>query len=136
MDVLIPEMTSGWDSLWQTNTGNANDGDWWVRGSDGGVGVSSIYGGQVLTNTWYRLTLTVDNPAGRLTSYINGTQVQTLTSGLALDGRWSLDPLALLFADDSSENSSNQLNSVEIIGRVLSPAEILALGGPSAAGIP
>ncbi len=136
MDLLIPEMTSGWDSLWQTNTGNANDGDWWVRGSDGAVGVSSVYGGQVLTNTWYRLALVTDLPSGRLASYINGTQVQTLTAGVALDGRWSLDPLASLFADDTSENSSNQLNSVEIVGRVLSAAEIQALGGPSAAGIP
>ena len=136
MDVLIPEMTSGWDSLWQTNTGNANDGDWWIRSSDNKLGVSSVYGGQVLTNTWYRLALVVDLPSGRLTSYVNGTQVQTLTAGVALDGRWSLDPLACLFADDTSENSSNQLNSVQIIGRVLSAAEIQALGGPSAAGIP
>ncbi len=134
MDILVPEMTSGWDALWQTNMTNANDGDWWVRGSDNKLGVSSVYGGQVLTNTWYRLTL-VDTGTS-LISYINGTQVQTLTSGVALDGRWSLDLMALLFADDTSENSSNQVNSVKIYGRVLSAAEILALGGPSAAGIP
>jgi len=89
----------------------------------------------VADGTWNRLALVVDNIAGTLTSFINGVQVQQNT-GLILDERWSLGPAALLFGDENQENAAGFVNSVQLRSEALSPADVAALGGASAAGIP
>ncbi len=134
MDVMFPSRPSDWTALWQTNPNNANDGDWFID-SSGGLGISGIYGGSVINNTWNRVALVVDNVAGTFTSYCNGTNVQQ-TSEVTLDGRWSLDTVALLFADESQENAAGYINSVQLRGRAMAAAEIAHLGGAQAAGIP
>ncbi len=152
MDAKFPVID--WISLYQTNesydTGLGqfdlslgNDGDWFIR-PEGGVGISGIYGGTVVADTWHRLALVVDLVAGTYTSYIDGTQVQQLT-GQSVDGRFALytsddpDPFDwfLLFADetDASEMGEVLVNSFQFQDRALSGAEIGALGGPTALGI-
>ncbi|HWA82445.1 MAG TPA: hypothetical protein VG820_03365, partial [Fimbriimonadaceae bacterium] len=47
MDVMIPSANSrsggdGYTSLFQTNTSDTNDGDWFIR-DDGGLGISGDY---------------------------------------------------------------------------------------------
>src|SRR5207237_866471 len=79
--------------------------------------------------------LVVDNVAGTLTSFINGVQVQQNT-GLTLDARWSLGPASLLFGDENQENAAGFVNSVQLRSEALSAADVAALGGASAAGIP
>jgi len=136
MDVMFPTTApSGWAALWQTHDGNANDGDWFIRYVDHAIGISGNYGGYVPDGTWHRLALVLDAPAGTLTSYVNGQQVQQNT-GLSVDGRWSIGPTALLFADENRENAAGYVNSVQIRGYAMSAAELAALGGPTAAGIP
>jgi hypothetical protein len=134
MDVMFPSRPTGWAALWQTNPSDANDGDWFVNPS-GGLGISSVYGGNVADGIWNRIALVVDGVAGTFTSYLNGTGVQQI-SGVTLDGRWSLDATALLFADENEENAAGYVNSVQLRGSALAAAEIAALGGPRAAGIP
>jgi hypothetical protein len=134
MDVMFPSRPTGWAVLWQTNPNDANDGDWFVNPS-GGLGISSVYGGSMADGTWNRIALVVDGIAGTFTSYLNGTSVQQI-SGVDLDGRWSLDPTALLFADENEENAGGYVNSVQLRGSALGAVEIAALGGPQATGIP
>jgi predicted phosphodiesterase len=133
-DVMFPSRPSGWAVLYQTTTANTDDGEWFVNPSQG-IGISGNYGGVVADGTWNRLAVVVDNVAGTLTSYVNGTQVQQNT-GLTLDGRWAMGPTVLLFADENSENAGGYVNSVQLRPQVMLAADILALGGPTAAGIP
>ncbi|MCZ6792632.1 MAG: metallophosphoesterase [Planctomycetota bacterium] len=137
LDVVFPEGTTGWQPLLQTDVSNGNDGDWFVepdsRGA--GIGISGNYGGTVTDGVWHRLALVVDLTLGTYTSYVNGEMVQQ-NSGLGLDGRFSLGPEILLFADENEENAAGFVDSVQLRDEALSGAEIAALGGPSAAGIP
>ncbi len=133
MDVMFPSRPTGWAALLQTNPGNANDADWFINPS-GGLGISGVYGGTIANGTWNRIALVVDGVSGTFTSYLNGVQVQQIP-GVTLDGRWSLDPTALLFADENQENAAGYVNSVQLRGSALSAAEIAALGGPQAIGI-
>lgn len=134
LDVMFPSRPTGWAALWQTNPGNGNDGDWFINPT-GGLGISGVYGGSVAEGTWNRLALVVDGVAGTLTSYLNGVSVQQI-NGVTLDGRWSLDTSALLFADENQENAAGYVNSVQLRASALAAEEIAALGGPQAAGIP
>jgi 3',5'-cyclic AMP phosphodiesterase CpdA len=134
MDVMFPDRPTGWAALFQTSPANANDGDWFINPSQG-LGISGIYGGLVEDGVWHRLALVVSASEGTLTSYINGTQVQQIPS-ITLDGRWSLDSSALLFADENQENAAGFVNSVQIRDVALLSSHIAALGGPTPGGIP
>lgn len=143
MDVLYPaaSMPAGqYNSIFQTNDCNSNDGDIFLK-SGSGIGISSNYGGQFLPDTWHRVALAFDLSSSTLAKYIDGVQVgvQTLASGV--DGRWSLYTKAenratLLFADDSSETASGYVNSIQIRNYSMSDTELAALGAASATGIP
>lgn len=136
MDVMFPNTaTSGWAALYQTNPSNSNDGDWFVQSSNHGVGISGVYGGYVADNVWHRLTLVVNLIAGTFTSYVDGQQAQQVTSQ-AFDGRFSLEPQVLFFADENSENSLGYVNSIQLRGYAMTGTEVAQLGGPTAAGIP
>lgn len=134
MDVMFSSRPTGWAALWQTSSGNANDGDWFINPS-GGLGISGVYGGSVADGAWNRVALVVDSVAGTFTSFLNGTQVQHI-SGPSLDGRWSLETTALLFADENQENAGGYVNSVQLRGSAMAAADIAALGGVQATGIP
>ncbi len=134
MDVMFPSRPTGWAALWQTSSANANDGDWFINPA-GGLGISGVYGGSVADGAWNRLALVVDCVAGTLTSFLNGSQVQQI-SGPSVDGRWSLETTALLFADEDQENAAGYVNSVQLRGNVMAAADLAALGGAQASGIP
>jgi hypothetical protein len=71
--------------------------------------------------------------------YVDGIKQDDWTAGHALDNdRRSLAPTAILFADGDGDNERRKMwvNSVQIRAGKLSDAEIVALGKPSAAGIP
>ena len=133
-DVMFPSRPSGWAVLYQSNTSNNDDGEWFVNPSQG-IGISGNYGGTVADGTWNRLALVVDNVASTFTSYVNGAQVQNV-GGPSVDGRWALGPVILLFADENQENAGGLVNSVQLRSELMSPADIAALGGATAAGIP
>ncbi|MCZ6795057.1 MAG: hypothetical protein O7J95_15750, partial [Planctomycetota bacterium] len=145
MDVMFPAgalAKSGWADLYQTNTSNANDGEWYVRNADRGIGISGNYGGTIEDDTWYRVALSVDLVAGTYTSFIDGVEAQQNT-GLGLDGRFSLYTVLngvmegiLIFSDENDENSEGFVNSVQVRDVALSPGAITAFGRASAAGIP
>ena len=138
MDVMFPTASSGqWRALFQTNPDNANDADLFVNPGNG-IGISGEYQGVVQPNTWHRLAFAVDLTAatGKLRKYIDGVLVGSQDTGFSLDGRWSLTPTALLLTDEDNETRAGLVNSIQIRSEAMLPADIAALGGPSAAGIP
>jgi predicted phosphodiesterase len=134
LDVMFPSRPTGWAVLWQTGKPASPDGEWFINPA-GGVGISGNYGGSVPNGVWHRLALVVDTAAGTFTSFINGVQAQQ-NSGLTTDGRWALNPTAQLFADEDQENAAGFVNSAQLRDAAMTAADLAALGGPSAAGIP
>jgi predicted phosphodiesterase len=134
MDVMFPSRPSGWAVLWQTNPSNSNDGDWFIN-PNRGLGISGNYGGVVVDGTWNRIALVINPVDGTFTSYLNGNQVQQNT-GITTDGRWSIGPVALLFADEDQENAAGFVNSVQLRDVAMTAADLASLGGATASGIP
>ena len=136
MDLMFPtESTGKWRALLQTSTANANDGDFFVNNGNG-IGISGQYQGRILPNTWHRVVASVNLNDRTLSKYIDGILVnrQTLSSGV--DGRYSLNPFALLFTDEDGETAAGFVNSIQFRNGVMTDAEVAALGSPTAAGIP
>ena len=134
----------GFQSIYQTNASNSNDGDSFVDGS-GGVGISGDYAGTIAADTWYRLTIVNnfnDSSAGlptvdTISYFLDGTLVNE-AENLSQDGRWSLYPDSsangvLLLADESGETGEARLNNVALYDRALSTSEISDLGAANAA---
>lgn len=138
MDIMFPSASSGvWRGLFQTSQGNVNDGDLFVNPSNG-IGISSVYHGTLQPDTWHRVAFVVDLTLAtdRLRKFIDGTLVgsQDLSSGV--DGRWSLDPTALLFTDEDNETAMGYVNSLQIHDMVMADSFIASPGVATAAGIP
>jgi len=138
MDVMFPAASSGqYRALFQTAPNNDNDGDLFINPGNG-IGISGEYQGTVSPDTWHRLAFVVDLAAasGKLRKYIDGVQVGAQDSGFSLDGRWSLLSTALVFADEDNETRPGYVNSIQIRSDAMLPADVAALGGATAAGIP
>ena len=147
MDILSPAGADGtWRALFNTNDCNTNDADFWIGDANAspnpnGISGSGQYDGVILPNTWYRVAVTVDLTTLTMNKYIDGTLVGTEILNDTLDGRWSLYPQGdnrptLLFTDNDGQTNEGYVNSIQFRDYAMSPAEIAALGGPSAAGIP
>lgn len=146
MDLLIPQDiwdTQGYLSFYNTNDSNSNDGDLFLDFSDGSIGISGVYQGQVRPNTWHRVAFTVkldDNQQPVLRKYIDGILVgrQDLDG---LDGRWSLytvdqdTPWIFLLTDNDAETSGGYVSSIYFVDRAMTSGEIRALNCPNAAGV-
>ena len=129
-----------WRSLLQTDTSDNSDGDFFVS-NGAGLGISSVYDGFVSPDTWHRIAFAFDlsgpGQAPVLTKFIDGVKVGNQTAGLsAADGRFSLDPSALLFADNDGDQADTYVSSVQFSNGRRPDAFIEALGGPNAAKIP
>jgi hypothetical protein len=146
MDVLFPAASAGkWLVYLQTGDLNNNDGDFFAN-TAGGIGISGNYQGKLNPDTWHRVAFAVDlsgpGPAPVVAKFIDGVKVGEQTLGAGKDGRWALYPaagtpdFALLFADNDGDNALMYANSVQFRNGRLSDADIAALGGASAAGIP
>jgi hypothetical protein len=145
-DILFPAASAGgWLAFFQTNDRNSNDGDFFANPS-GGIGISGNYQGAMVPDTWYRVVFAVDltgpGPAPVVAKFINGVKVGQQTLGEGKDGRWSLyaagdtPDFAILFGDNDGDNALMYANSVQFRNGRMSDADVVALGVPTAAGIP
>ncbi len=136
MDVKLDSIGS-FQSLYQTNEGNSNDGDSFVDGS-GGLGISSDYAGSLVADTWYRIAIVNDlTGTDNIRYYVNGSLVNS-AENLSVDGRWSIYPDidsrgVLLFADESNETGSMSIDNIALYDTALSDTDASDLG---AAGSP
>jgi len=142
MDVLVAAEGPGAASLWQTSSeGNTDDGDLFWQGSNFGQGGQGYGGvGTFTAGEWHRVIAAYDMAANPpvVVKYVNGIFQDNWTANQGLDNpRRSLSPNAVLFGDgDQDERRQMWVNSVQIRSAALSPAEMEAMGGPSASGIP
>ena len=117
-----------WHCFFQTTIQNNNDGDCFIN-TTGNVGVAatgySTY--KVMTNEWYRLVLSIKNGT-QYKYYLDG---ELLNNGTvqAIDGRFSLDSLLLIFADEDGEDNNIIVSEIGIWDIALSAQEISYLGG-------
>lgn len=151
MDIMFPAASTGFRSLLQTQTNNADDGDIFLNG-DNGLGISGQYQGDVTPDTFHRVAITVDLTKRELGKYIDGVNVVAGPVGSAplgtgrfhylsassggVDQRWALESLALLFSDEDGETAAGVVSSIQTRPVVLAPDQIARLGRPTAAGIP
>jgi len=137
MDIMYPTASSGtWRSLFQTQTLNGNDGDLFLNDGNG-IGISGNYSGTIQADTWHRVAFVFDCslPSNQLKKYIDGALVGTQNLD-SLDGRWAMDPTALLFTDNDGETAAGFVNSIQIHDVPLTDTDIFALGKATATGIP
>ncbi len=127
IDFRISE-NSDWVSLFQTNPTNTNDAECFINPS-GFVGVQATGYSTfwIKPNEWYRLIVSVKNGT-QLNYYIDG---HLIVNGFVqtIDGRFALDNILLLFADENGEDGDIDCAEIAIWDYALSPDEILSLGG-------
>lgn len=141
MDVMFPtESDLHWRALIETDGRAINpDADMFVNTSNG-LGISSVYHGVIQPNVWHRVAFSVDQGQGGVNlirKYIDGVEVGIQAAG-GLDGRWALMPggTAELFNDDDGDVATGYVNSIQFHDAVLTPQQIGAYGGATAAGLP
>jgi hypothetical protein len=142
VDILVPNAKNEkWLALLQTDPLNTSDADLLVRFANGrgGIGTTGQYEGKgaMIPGQWHRLAFAVDANFSMLNKYIDGQlfAAQGLPAP-ALDGRHSLGPTSLLFADEDGESQPAYINSIQFRNYTMGEEEIAALGGPDASGIP
>lgn len=137
LDVLYPaESNSRWRALIECDGGLTPDAEAFVN-TGNALGIGS-YGGSVSPGAWHRLAIVADAPADTLRFYVDGVQVLSNAGGsTAVDGRWALQTAGdALFADDNGETAGGYVNSIQLHNVALTKGQVLALGGPAAAGLP
>lgn len=119
-----------WYCFFQTSTNNQNDGDCFIRATDGGIGVGATgYSTKACqAGAWQRLIVAVDNSQGIYNIYLDGELILH-GSPQGVDGRFSLDPTILLFADDNGEDGIIDVARVATYDACLSGADAAELAG-------
>jgi hypothetical protein len=162
MDVKYPQGSSPLvnRALYKTESIPAVDGYVFIKASNdpnapNGFGtINGYYRGTVSSNAWHRLAFTVDmdakDPAFTdpnvpiIELYIDGVYAGRSYAfdygdhpgNSYTDTRFAMKPRAALFTDNNGESETGYVNSIQLRDYAMSAAEIAALGGPSAAGIP
>src|SRR5690606_21408112 len=99
------------------------------------IGINVEYDGQIVPNNWHRVAFAFDLPAGTVAKYIDGELVREQPLDSGVDGRWSLLPSFLIFADNDGETATGYINSLQFRDYTMSAEEIGELGFASAEGV-
>jgi hypothetical protein len=128
-DVKYPTSSSGqWMCFYQTNPNNTNDGDFFVQSGTGKLGVAATgyTARSTKAETWYRVVVSVDN-GSFYRIYVDG-ELWLQGNMQPVDGRFSLEPKVLLFADEDGEDAEIYVTNAAIWDNPLSDNEIFGLG--------
>ena len=126
-DLKVP-VAGAWKSLFQTDLSNTSDGDFFINTKENiGIQSAGYTSYAVIPNEWYRFVLTVKNGVQQI-SYLDGVAVNDGGS-MPVDGRFALDSLLLLFADNDGEDAEIECSEIAIWDTALSAGEVAALGG-------
>ena len=127
LDVKIPQLGQ-WYCMYQANPANNDDGEWFINPSGAmGVGQTGYTQNIFQPNEWYRIGVAVKN-GYRYDYYVDGKRELTGNPG-GVDGRFSLAPTVLLFADENREDNELDVADIKFYSRALSDSEMQALGG-------
>ncbi|HOW70318.1 MAG TPA: PEP-CTERM sorting domain-containing protein [Phycisphaerae bacterium] len=136
VDYLQTTETALWNghyynSLFQTNMSNSNDGDLFIRGpsrTQSVIGTADT-GYSTLTfdsSQWHRIVWSVDN-SSFFRVYVDGVMYLD-GPAQGVDGRFSLDPIFLLFADNDWEDAWGLVATAAVWNRALTTGEIAGMG--------
>jgi spore coat protein U-like protein len=117
-----------WNALFQTDPANTNDGDCFIKPAGNiGIGATGYSTTVINAEEWYRLVISVKNGT-HYQYYLDG---QLLHNGDVqdIDGRFALDSLLLVFADEDGEENEIHCAELAIWNYPLSADEATALGG-------
>jgi 3',5'-cyclic AMP phosphodiesterase CpdA len=141
-DLMITPGVASYFSFLQTDLTNTSDQDIALRnvnGQRGGIGINSDYEGTVNYGAWHRIAFTITDRGDNvlITKYIDGVKVGDTVQSGGNYGRYQIDMSKgfLLFADESGETWPGYASSFLFTDKVLSDAEVAALGGVKAGGI-
>lgn len=117
-----------WHTFFQTDINNSNDGDLFINTS-GNIGVAAAgYGTyQIIPGEWYRLIVSVKN-GSHFTYYLDGQLVKN-GNIQAIDDRFSLENLLLVFADEDGEDSDIICSELAVWDQSLTAEHAAELGG-------
>jgi hypothetical protein len=104
-----------------------------------GVSLPSGFFGNVVPNTWYRLGFVLNQDAGQVSVYTNGSKAGSFavpTGVTHLDSPYALFSGNLPAFSGPTTNAAGYVNSLQLRDVSLNDGQMAALGGPSAAGIP
>jgi len=126
-DFKISELGKYYSFL-QTNPANNDDAAIFIgRLGNVGVGTTGYTSQTVFPNTWNRAVIVVNNES-EFSIYING--VKGLTGYVQpIDGKFALQPTALLFADNDGEDNEIDIARASLYDKALNETEVQSLGG-------
>lgn len=138
VDLFSPaDSRDSWRTIFQTNTSNANDGEFFIRPDNNQIGVAALgYSSNEIDETsWTRLVLTVDlaKEGNDVLSYTDGALFHTHPGDASLDSRFSLDPSLYFFTDENGDDSPLHVGAVALFDGPLSPSQVAGLGAAGAA---
>ena len=142
MDVYVDPTGPGAAAFLQISSlNNTDDGDLFWQGNQFGQGGGGYNGtGQFTAGAWHRFAAAYDEAATPpvVVKYVDGIKQDEWTANQGLDNpRRALLPTAILFGDgDQDERRAMYVSSIQIRPYRMSDAEMTALGGPQAGGIP
>lgn len=140
-DIFSPSGSrSSWRALFQSNTSNSNDAEYFIRNSDDKIGISSPLGysaNAINDSAWIRLVLVFDvnasGTASTVRAYVNGSLFHTHNFTGGRDGAYGLEGSVLMFADNSAENAALNVGAMAFWGRTLDATQVATLGAAGAA---
>lgn len=122
------EALGEWHCFYQTSILNNDDGDCFINPSGNiGVGVTGYSTYLLHPNEWYRLVVSVKNGT-HYKYYLDG---QLINNGYvqSVDGRFALDSLLLMFADENGEDNNIIVSEIGIWDEPLNSVQVDYLGG-------
>ncbi|MBO4839724.1 MAG: hypothetical protein J5524_01330 [Bacteroidaceae bacterium] len=123
MDVKLANVQK-YTSLYQSNGNNTNDAELFIYKGKVGVNFNGVgYVGEINPDTWYRIIFVSEN--GLPTIYVDGKQVAKATKA---DGRWTMDPTTLFFADEDGEETEVVTSEIRFWDVALNATEVKMLG--------
>ncbi|MDO9254679.1 MAG: metallophosphoesterase [Bacteroidales bacterium] len=117
-----------WHSFFQTDMSNSNDGDFFINTS-GNIGVAAVgYSTfKISPNEWYRMVISVKN-GEHFICYLDG--IPLISGNIQdVDGRFSLESLLLIFADEDGEDADIYCSELAIWSQALTAGQVSELGG-------
>lgn len=117
-----------WRCFFQTSPDNSSDGDCFINTSGNiGVRATGYTTYSIKPNEWYRLVISVSN-GNFYRYYLDG---QLILDGIpqAIDGRFALENVLLIFADEDGEDGEIECAELGIWDKPLSSGQINLLGG-------
>lgn len=117
-----------WYTFFQTSPSNTNDGDCFINPTGNiGVGATGYSSYSVIPNEWYRLVISIKNGT-HYKYYLDGQLLHT-GNVQSIDGRFALENLLLVFADEDGEDNEIECSELVVWNRALTAAEAQQLGG-------